>query len=254
MSNILNKIIPNYLLNLYRFSRYKFNQIKDKNKSTESVFTEIYKQNKWGGTKNEFCSGGGSVDKDIVDPYITKITEIAIIEKFTGMNFVDLGCGDFRVGKQLIPLCYKYIGVDIVKSLIDYNQEKYGNEDTQFKYLNIIEDELPEGDVCFIRQVLQHLSNKQILLILNKLKKYKWVFITEHYPTDNNKIIPNKDKAQGMDIRLNENSGIYLTEYPFNISNERIHLILEVPSGIIWDERNDQGVIRTFLYKPQELK
>jgi SAM-dependent methyltransferase len=166
------------------------------------------------------------------------------------LRFVDLGCGDFRVGRQLLPLCSSYIGIDIVKPLVRSNQEKHGSSTIQFEHLDIVNDELPDGDVCFVRQVLQHLSNDQIVQIIQKLKKYKWVFITEHYPSDNNKIKPNLDKAHGGDIRLYNNSAVYLAEPPFSLPNELLRQVLEVPGAGI-EGRYDRGVIRTFLYMPK---
>ena len=177
------------------------------------------------------------------------ISEKASIEGFKGLTFVDLGCGDFRVGKQLLPLCSSYIGVDIVKPLIHRNQEKFGNATTHFMHLEIVEDELPDGDVCFVRQVLQHLSNQQIISVLKKLKKYKWVFITEHYPTDNNAIKPNIGMVHGADVRVYNNSGVYLSEPPIELPKQSLNKILEVPGVGLW-KGYDQGVIRTFLYKP----
>ena len=219
------------------------------NKPIEEVFTEIYEQNKWGGSHREFCSGPGSTNEKIVSAYVSMISDKASSENFFGLSFIDLGCGDFLVGKKLIPLCSSYTGIDIVKSLIEHNQKKYGNEVTSFMHLNIVNDELPAGDVCFVRQVFQHLSNQQIKAVLQKLKIYKWVFITEHYPTNNKFIKPNIDKNCGSDIRLNENSGVYLTKPPFKLPINVIEKVLVVP--VFWmGEGIDPGVISTFLYKP----
>lgn len=176
------------------------------------------------------------------------VSEKAQQENFSGLTFVDLGCGDFRIGKQLLPLCSSYIGVDVVKPLVRRNQEIYGDSRVQFVHLDIVKDELPNGDVCFIRQVLQHLSNKQIVDILAKITKYKWVFITEHYPTDNDTIEPNKDKPHGGDIRAYENSGVYLTKPPFELPSQKLEKVLEV-AGAGLGEGYDPGVICTFLYK-----
>ena len=250
MKSLIRKLIPHFLLEcLRRFKRSK-RQNKNRNKSIEEVFTDIYETNKWGGSKKQFCSGTGSTDLKVVSEYITMVTKKAYSEGFLGLNFVDLGCGDFRIGQQLLPLCSSYIGIDIVKSLISSNQERYGNHKTIFKHLNIVDDELPDGDVCFVRQVLQHLSNKQIINVLKKLKKYTWVFITEHYPTDNDAIKPNIDKVHGADIRLYENSAVYLLKPPFELSKNTLSEVLEVPGGIIREKGNDTGSIRTFLYKP----
>lgn len=250
MRSLIRKLIPQFFLEHYRRFRRRREQTQNRNKTAEDVFTDIYIKNKWGGSQGEFRSGAGSADEEIVSAYISMISEKASSEGFRGLTFVDLGCGDFRVGGQLLPLCSDYIGVDIVKPLICRNQQMYGNATTRFIHLDIVDDEWPNGDVCFVRQVLQHLSNQQILAILQKLKKYRWVFITEHYPTDNGAIVPNIDKVHGGDIRVYENSGVYLSKPPFDLPTQTLSEVLEVP-GVGLGRGNDPGVIRTILYKPR---
>lgn len=248
MNSFVRKFTPKLLFDRYKFYKRQRQQRKNRSKDTEEVFTEIYQKNKWGGVKGEFFSGPGSAKEAIVSPYVSKISEEARREGFLGLTFVDLGCGDFSVGQQLLPLCSNYIGIDIVKPLIISHQNKYADSTTNFKHLNIVNDELPDGDVCFVRQVLQHLFNQQIMAILDKLRKYQWVYITEGYPLDNDAIKPNIDKEHGGDVRVYLNSGVYLTEPPFNLPTQALRKVLEVP----WvTEGNDPRVIRTFLYKPK---
>jgi len=249
MKSFVKNLIPSPFIEQYRRIKRLINREQNRSKTIEEVFTEIYRTNIWGGSKGEFCSGSGSKDEFIVSAYISMISEKASADGFKGLTFVDLGCGDFHIGRQLLALCSDYIGLDIVKPLISMNQERYGNKTTRFIHCNIVDEELPDGDVCFVRQVLQHLSNQQILVILRKLRKYRWVFITEHYPKDNDAIKPNIDKVHGGDIRLEENSGIYLSEHPFELPRQALSMVLEVP-GSGMEKRDDQGVIRTFLYKP----
>jgi len=250
MKSHIKKLLPIFFLDCYRYVKRYVIQKLNRNKSTEEIFTEIYAQKKWGGLKGDFYSGPGSADKRIVSAYINLISDRADSENFIGLSFIDLGCGDFLIGRELIPLCSHYTGVDIVESLIQYNKKKYGAEKVSFMQANIVDDDLPTGDVCFVRQVFQHLSNQQIIAVLPKLKIYKWVFITEHYPTNNSSIIPNIDKICGYDIRLNKNSGVFLTEYPFELPIETIEKVLEVSVPVLGDE-NDPGVISTYLYKPK---
>jgi len=40
--------------------------------------------------------------------------------------------------------------------------------DAQFLCLDIISDELPDGDLCLLREVLQHLSNREMRLCCSK--------------------------------------------------------------------------------------
>lgn len=249
MKALIKKFIPSSLLFQYRKFKSSIEQRTNLKKPTEDVFTNIYERNKWGGKKGEFFSGDGSRDEKLISSYLSMLTAKAKTEGFTGKTFLDLGCGDFRIGEKLTSLTSNYIGADIVKPLIEHHKKKYERKGVTFVHLNIIEDKLPEADVCFVRQVLQHLSNSQIQVVLPKLKKFRWVFITEHYPSPNSAIIPNKDKVQGSDVRVYMNSGVYLSEAPFNIPPHQLELVLEVP-GAGLDEKIDKGVIRTFLYKP----
>lgn len=250
MKSFIRKFIPAFFLqHYYRITRLR-EQRRNELKTTEEVFTDIYLMNKWGGSQGEFCSGSGSATEKVVSAYVSMVFEMASRERFAGLAFVDLGCGDFNVGKQLLSLCSSYIGVDVVRPLIQRNQELYGSGHTQFVHIDIVKDELPNGDVCFIRQVLQHLSNQQIAAVLQKLTKYKWVLITEHYPSGNDAVKPNRDKTHGSDIRVYENSGVYLTEPPFELPEQELEVVLEVP-GTELGKGYDPGVIRTFLYKPR---
>ncbi len=242
----MRRLIPSPLLEAYRSRQRRLRQERNSGKSVEEVFTEIYETNAWGGAPGEYCSGSGTTDERVVSPYVSKIFAEASFEKFSGSTFVDIGCGDFRVGRQLLPLCSNYIGVDVVEGLIRRNQVAFGNGQTKFLHLNVIESDPPEGDVCFVRQVFQHLSNAEILACLGRLARYGLVYVTEHYPPDNDDIRPNVDKIHGGDIRLYDNSGVYLTEPPFSVPRSAIQQILEVSA----DGSAEGGVIRTFRYRP----
>ena len=251
MKPFVKSLTPQFALKYYRRLNSSREKKQNQTKTVEEVFTEIYTNNKWGGARGEFCSGSGTDDQQIASKYISMISNHASTLGFKGQSFVDLGCGDFRIGKQLLSLCSSYIGIDVVQPLIKRNQELFSNDSTEFRHLDIVRDELPDGNIAFIRQVLQHLSNQQIISVLEKLSKYKYVFITEHYPTDNDAIKVNLDKVHGADVRVHHNSGVYLAKAPFNLPTQSLSMVLEV-QGKGLDQENDQGVIRTYLYKPRD--
>jgi SAM-dependent methyltransferase len=224
---------------------------RNSRRTTEQVFTDIYRHNKWGGAAGELSSGDGSGDQAVVAAYVDMVTARATSDGFAGQRFVDLGCGDFRVGRQLLPLCSKYVGVDIVAPVVLHNQQTYGNPTTHFMHLDIVTDPVPPGDVCFVRQVFQHLSNAQIHAVLAKLDAYRWVFITEHHPSDRHGVVPNMDKPHGGDIRAYDNSGVYLDEPPFSLPAGRLAKVLSV-RGIGLGHGVDQGEIVTYLYRPAQ--
>ena len=82
----------------------------------------------------------------------------------------------------MLPFSKEYFAVDIVPELIEHLKKQYLQKELSFFCLDIAKDELPKADCVIIRQVLQHLSNKEIKEIVPKLYDYKYVILTEHLP------------------------------------------------------------------------
>tara|TARA_R110002051_G_scaffold98438_2_gene168620 strand:+ start:11414 stop:12085 length:672 start_codon:yes stop_codon:yes gene_type:complete len=206
---------------------------------TKAVMDQIYENSMWGGADYDFYSGDGSHEKIIVEPYVRKINEFLSSFDST-LSVLDLGCGDFNVGYQLLDFTEEYIAVDIVSSLISRNQEKFVHEKLLFKCLDISKNKLPKADCVLVRQVLQHLSNAEILSILPKLKSYKYVILTEHIPSFD--FVSNKDMVTSMGNRLKQKSGIVLTDPPFNYkpmhSEELVRILVD-----------DSSIIQTIVYQ-----
>jgi len=216
MKNVIKKLIPKWFMRLYI-------SIKNRTKSPEEIFTEIYNNNLWGISPDgrQYCSGFGTID-----PNIEKYIEILrnFISEFEIKSVFEIGCGDFTIMKSILSQTdIKYIGSDIVKSLIDHLTDSYGDENVRFIHMDAITSEkYPVADLCIIRQVLQHLSNAQISEIIRKTKKYKFVIITEHVPLYPKK--KNDDKITSGYIRLqNHNtSGVYLDATPFSLNCKKL--------------------------------
>ncbi len=233
---------------LLRLRRWKaaIRTRNDVSRSTQEVFTEIYAKNVWGGEPGSFYSGGGSDYSALVDPYVDAIEKSLEKNGLKGKRFLDLGCGDFAVGRRIAPFASSYLGADIVEPLIRHHQETFATPAINFVHLNLVTDPLPDADVCFIRQVLQHLSNDQIAAILKKLSKYRAVYITEHYPDEKEFLGYNFDKVQGAATRGDFGSGVYLDQPPFSIPRSQLTQVLAVPHGV----SKNPGVLRSFLYQP----
>ncbi len=222
---------------------------RDAGRTAAEVFGDIYRTNRWGGSPGEFCSGDGSSDAAVVEPYV------ALMRAYLGgfpadarPRVVDVGCGDFAVGRRLVDLCGGYVGVDVVPELVAHLTA--GNTDPKIRFVcaDASRDPLPAGDVCFVRQVFQHLSNAQIAAVLPKLAAFRTVFVTEHHPGPGVATRPNLDKLQGADIRLYRDSGVFLDAAPFHFRGT-VETVLEVPDG--GDGRlYPAGVIRTVRYQP----
>jgi hypothetical protein len=209
-----------------------------------NVFTAVYREAKWGASPDgDFYSGTGSHDPSVVLPYVEAVT--AFLQSLPkAASLVDLGCGDFNVGRQLRPHCDKYIACDVVPDLIARNRIKFQDLDVDFRCLDITDNDFPDGEIVLLRQVLQHLSNVQILNVIPKLCRYRFLLLTEHLPSVPD-FRPNLEKPAGATVRLSLGSGVVLTKPPFNLRARSENVICSNPQPI----GHLSGVVRTVLYE-----
>lgn len=243
IKSIVKRMIPAPLMKSYNTWKLSCFRKLNAGKSLKEVFTCIYEEHQWGEKKGGgYCSGSGSSEFHAYN-YAAVVTQLIKNKGIT--TVIDCGCGDFVVGKFLKMDGVRYIGIDIVDSLIRRNREAYADSDTSFLCLNIVEDALPDGQLCLIRQVLQHLSNDEIAAVLQKVKQYRYVLITEHYPAPFVKFQPNIDKPHGADTRIYDDSAVYLDQAPFNVPPKSINLVSEVDVQTYLVHEGEK--LRTFL-------
>lgn len=209
--------------------------------SNLEAFSSIYKNGLWGRStdpEQPFYSGPGSHDNVLVSCYVQNV--LFFIESLKHKpDVVDLGCGDFNVGARIRPWCDGYIACDVVSELVDFNKKKYHALGVDFRTLDMAAEDLPPGEVVFIRQVLQHLSNEEIAALVPKLYDFKYIVLTEHLPI-NKDFVHNLEHGTGPGIRLAFNSGVVLTSPPFNFVCKSQHILCEVAGY--------GGRIQTMLY------
>jgi hypothetical protein len=206
----------------------------------QETFSNIYSNGAWGKPSTaEFYSGPGSHDETVVGPYVEAIR--SFVGALPGrLDAVDLGCGDFNVGRQIRSVFGSYTACDVVAELIAEDRRRFADLEVDFRVVDIASDPLPPGDVVLIRQVLQHLSNADIGAVLAKIGAYKYAIITEHLPAGR-PFRPNIDKPSGADIRLWLPSGVVVTEPPFSLQPLSQQVLCEVPTYA--------GLVCTVAYK-----
>jgi hypothetical protein len=200
--------------------------------SNQAIFSNVYQKRLWGmaSPENEspFYSGPGSSDPHIVDPYVDTVKRF-FSNLSTKKKAVDLGCGDFRVGSRIVDSFDPYIACDVVPELVHFNQQYWQHLPVEFRVVDLVKDEIPEGDVLIVRQVLQHLSNDDIYTFSQSIPRgFSYLLVTEHVPSDRD-FLANKDKASGSDIRLSSGSGVVLTKPPFSMNFKSETTLLSVP-------------------------
>jgi hypothetical protein len=139
-------------------------RFRSRPKTTEQVFTEVYRSKAWGG--KDSVSGAGS---DIEQTRII-IGELTVLIKDLHIStMLDIPCGDFHWMKHVDLSTVDYTGADIVKELIHENAAKCGARNVRFRRLNLIRDELPQVDLIVCRDCLVHFSFADIFSSLGNI-------------------------------------------------------------------------------------
>ncbi len=153
----------------------------------EKVFTDIYETEFWGTNNKKVSEYSGSSG---YGSYISrnKNTYIPFLKKFLTdskiKNVVDLGCGDFTCGQLIYDdLDILYTGYDAYKKLIEFNSKQYSKTKYTFLHLDFSKnkEQIIGGDICILKDVLQHWSLQEIYNLLDYLvesKKFKYILIT----------------------------------------------------------------------------
>lgn len=122
-------------------------------KQIESVFTDIYRTNAWGGTDS--VSGPGSN----IEQTKTLIRDLpALLEDFNIATLLDIPCGDFHWMSTLDLGRVTYTGADIVEELVRTNNARYARPGVHFEKRNLLTDKLPSVDLILCRDCLVHFS------------------------------------------------------------------------------------------------
>ena len=151
-------------LNYYLFKHGKWDEILTLDRREK--FAQIYKNNLW--NNEESWSGGGST--------VSRTTEIKaqlpeLFRRKEIVTFCDAGCGDFNWMRCVDLSGVQYLGVEIVRELVEVNRRKYGSDKIAFMEGDVCQDILPTSDLILCREVLFHLSFQEILQAVKNFKK-----------------------------------------------------------------------------------
>lgn len=234
---------PWTIRHLTRRIKREANWVRNARRSVASVFQDVYSGRQWGQADDDFHSGPGSTGLS-ASQYADCIRDY--IRRLGIRSVVDIGCGDFRVASGFVTGDVDYTGVDVVASLVARNQAAFASGTVRFVNLDATRDELPDGELCLIREVLQHLSNSQIASVLHATRKFRHVIYSDYQPAPGARFWPNRDITHGRDTRIWRDSAVLLDQPPFN---RKMELLLEVASHDIL--RQPGECIRTYRLTDQ---
>ena len=150
----------------------------------EQFFTDVYEKKQWGDNNNSEYNGssGGGSDINYNISYISFLKQFITEQGIK--TVVDLGSGDFRCGELIYnDIDISYTGYDTYKKVIDYNSSRYLMPKYSFIHLDFYnnKESIANGDLCILKDVLQHWKMCEIYNFLDYLietKKFKYILIT----------------------------------------------------------------------------
>ena len=177
--------------------------------TTEKIFTHIYSLGTW--DESGFSLSGSQVE--ITREYMAYLQEF--LRENEIRTVVDLGCGDWAFSRYIDWEGIDYLGIDIVRSVIERNQDLFSKPNIQFIYADVLNMDLPEGDLLLCKDVFQHLPNQAILQILQQAGKYKHCLITNY--VDRRTL-----SSTNRDITVGNYHPIDLSKPPFSVRGEKV--------------------------------
>jgi hypothetical protein len=121
--------------------------------TTEAIFTDKIRRNAWRGVSS--LSGSGSDlehTKEIIEQLPRLFRDLRIA------SILDIPCGDCHWMRRVDLGGIRYIGADVVTSLVDANRKKWKAPAVEFRRLDLLMDDLPTVDLVFCRDCLVHFS------------------------------------------------------------------------------------------------
>lgn len=226
VGTILKRTLPRPVLHHLQYWQHRLRRAPAARGGAAGAFTAVYATKAWGDDGTAFHSGPGTIEHAVTRPYLDLLAaDFARLP--SPPRVLDLGCGDFKLGRHIAPLTSGYTGVDIVPALIVHNTLQYGSDTVRFLCADATEDDLPPADVVLVREVMQHMSNAQVSRLLARLKNYPMVYVTNIEPPKDAVDVMNRDLVPGPDTRGVFGSALFVDEPPFSFGGE---IVLSVPT------------------------
>ena len=189
--------------------------------SLQDKFENIYEKSLWGKNwKGEGGSGKGDGTSPDSRMWIKYITEF--IKEHNIGKIADLGCGDWKFSR-FIPwkeLGVQYVGYDVVEKVVENNNKEYSSTHVKFEHGDITAADVKGYNLVIIKDVLQHLSDEDILKVLDKvLAENQYVIIKNGYKFGSLTIRKNPQANEWTKRNINNKYSyhpIAIDKYPLN--------------------------------------
>lgn len=179
----------------------------------KEVFELIYAHRFWGTDEHGKGTSGSGSTMESTKLYRVFLQDFLAAHRIRSV--VDAGCGDWQFSRAINWTGIDYLGVDIVQSVIEANQRRFGAANVRFAVADIVRDELPPADLLLVKDVLQHLPHADITRFLAQLPRYRHVLIV-------NDVHPGSLTAEPEDISTGDYRPIDLTRPPHALPGTKV--------------------------------
>ncbi len=122
-------------------------------------------------------------------------------------SMLDAPCGDFNWLRRIDLRLEKYVGIDIVPSIIEHNRKQFENGNRKFYISDMTADFLPRCDLIFCRDCLVHFSFEEIFATLRNFQNSgAEYFLTTTFPS----------RSSNQDIQTGDWRPLNFQLAPFN--------------------------------------
>jgi SAM-dependent methyltransferase len=163
--------------------------------SLSERFTAVYENRVWLNGRAEGSLSGCGSEIENTESVRTHLAEL--LNLLNTRSLLDIGCGDFTWMNE-VSFRFRYLGVDIVRDVIEKNNALYGSEQRSFQVMDATRDPLPPSDTILCREVLFHLSLADIRRLIQNVRTSGGSFLIA---TNDNDLRYNADILSG-DFRL----------------------------------------------------
>ena len=130
-------------------------------------FSAIYRNGVWLNSRQSGSLSGLGSECENTKPIREQLP--GLLHSIGVRCILDVGCGDFNWMKEVRIPC-AYIGVDIVREVIEANIAAYGSPERTFRTLDATCDPLPPADTVLCREVLFHLSFRDVWRLVENVR------------------------------------------------------------------------------------
>jgi len=160
---VRNRLLRPLLLPLY--NKRLGCKITDRLGLRKRAFARAYRNGAWTGTSESLSGLGSGLGA-------TEALRAALPDALRQLNvrvLLDVPCGDWHWISHVVLPIDRYIGGDIVASVVDRNRTRFADGRHEFRVLDLWNDPLPTADLLLCRDALVHFSNADIWRALNNI-------------------------------------------------------------------------------------